>query len=192
MIIQRMGLIAIFAIASPVAASEYLAINGDAVAVALIEASRKLGMPISLEVEPCLPQHLLCRWKAGGGIEVTVSRRDQITGGAGMTLGEGAAAYQIEAGWNNSRKETAADSDKRFRGICASIVAILRPQWNKSQLLKIADQMAILRTSKKLTVDFEQKHQDVVFYGTRSRPERPDFPSEAFVQCGAVANTEAP
>lgn len=161
-------------LASPVMAADDLGIAMDAVPKAITEAAARVGASIDFNGFNCSAGDENCRWDSGTGVDLFAQR------------GSGANADQLEAGWNNGRSTSNSQSGSLYRGLCASIVAAARPQWSRQQVTKMVDQIALTKITK-ADADVDKKAPGLSFYGSRAIPSMPDFPAEAYVQCGARA-----
>ena len=155
-----------------------LPIDRTAAVPAIIDAAGRIGEDLKLAPVGCGSAGDNCRFDAGGAVHLSVT-----------TLG-GPRVYQLDASWNNDDKASSSASASRFQALCRSIVASVRPSWDRERVRKQTAKMLILRLIKEDHLDYEDRSTDIIFYGSRSVPDRPDFPTEAFVQCGVTANAE--
>lgn len=149
----------------------------DAWPKALIEAAGRIEASTSatLQMKDCGTHQ--CNWSAGDGVETHASNMP------------GKLVDAVIISWNNSSQDTTSRSAAKYRQFCAAMVAAIKPDWPKARVRSQADRMVDLLPTGR-GARYEQKDGPVTWWASRSLPIRRDFPSEAFVQCGASANTE--
>ena len=160
-------------------ALDHLPINRGSALAALKDAAGRMGDTLTLASTSCGSDGDNCRYDVGGGVDLSVTTR-------GMPQ-----IYQLDGGWDNGRPASTSASIERYKVLCRAIVAAVRPTWDRTRVNRIVAKIAILKPIKD-HLDVEEREGGSVFYGSKNVPTNPDFPSQAFLQCGVTGDVETP